>query len=619
MVDWIPYGGYMEPESEKGKIGVTHYEDTLNARFMTPESIARSFVPISAFYQLIHPTNSVLLGPRGCGKTTLLKMLTNRALRTWDKERAPFYQGIPIRMPDFEAVYIPSDVRWAYEISSLRESSITKLIQRAMISLSFFVAFIDTMKGLVDDDIEREMNLCSALIDEFSFVRTVPNFFDLRNTLSRIMANIRGGLNFLPSEPTYLQQVLDSLPKSFFGHSLDLPAQCCRIALHSVPNVCKSGNWALCYDELEIAPDWLKTELFESMRSTTDQNMFLKLTWSPILPSDVRTTPQSPDDFTPIRLWQSHTRDAREFCDQLATMFLRNRLQDQWVTPSIFFRKGSIVHDESDISISPYEQGGSVYLSIIELAERDKSFRELLLSHNISPIDPYSPLPQIRDTFLRKIAPLVLLRQAFTKPSGLRSRKATTIYSGETVVYAMSEANPRWLLALLNDLLDRWQSRPTFDKNQRPIMLPLVQGKTLNNAARRFASYLSTVAINTGEPDNERYSLMDILNKIGDALKYEFLERSPLPIDPPGSFTITADSSKLVMKAVDQAVLLGALVFVGQSDQAVPNTIIDQRFRLTYMLAPLYKLPLRNYKSVVLRKLLEGDIEYKQLDLFNKT
>src|SRR5437867_922327 len=90
----------------------THY-GAFNARWLSPEQVAATFVPVPQFRQLVHNTNSLLLGPRGCGKTTLLKMLTRRALNMWSaSSRSKRFQGA-FERPQYEAIYIPSDIRWS--------------------------------------------------------------------------------------------------------------------------------------------------------------------------------------------------------------------------------------------------------------------------------------------------------------------------------------------------------------------------------------------------------------------------------------------------------------------------------------------------------------------------
>src|SRR6185369_5592218 len=90
-----------------------------NARFLSPEEVAQLFVPLPAFSRLVREGHCVLLGPRGCGKTTLLKMLTGRALKYWKtSERSRAYAD-SFSFPDYESIYIPADMRWLREMEGL--------------------------------------------------------------------------------------------------------------------------------------------------------------------------------------------------------------------------------------------------------------------------------------------------------------------------------------------------------------------------------------------------------------------------------------------------------------------------------------------------------------------
>ena len=91
-----------------------------NARWLTPVEVAENFVPVPAFQKLVSTHHAALLGPRGSGKTTLLKMLTRPALDAWGRlvEEDP-ETAANLDLPSFEAVYLPSDVRWSIELSAL--------------------------------------------------------------------------------------------------------------------------------------------------------------------------------------------------------------------------------------------------------------------------------------------------------------------------------------------------------------------------------------------------------------------------------------------------------------------------------------------------------------------
>ena len=54
--------------------------ESFNARNYTPAQVAATFIPNDDYRLLWRNEHTVVLGPRGSGKTTLFKMLTVQAL-----------------------------------------------------------------------------------------------------------------------------------------------------------------------------------------------------------------------------------------------------------------------------------------------------------------------------------------------------------------------------------------------------------------------------------------------------------------------------------------------------------------------------------------------------------
>jgi hypothetical protein len=106
--------------------------DTYNARFLDPRTIAQSFiVPHSVFGLLCKNENSLVIGPRGSGKTTLMKMLRPSALRAWEHEsKAEYLNSI-----SFSAVYVASDSGWNSRLALVKpnqpELKIFEILQNA--------------------------------------------------------------------------------------------------------------------------------------------------------------------------------------------------------------------------------------------------------------------------------------------------------------------------------------------------------------------------------------------------------------------------------------------------------------------------------------------------------
>lgn len=608
---------------------VSHgYESSYNAKWKTPETVARNFVPVPQYYRLVRSESSILLGPRGCGKTTLLKMLTRPALKTWDEEYKSRYRENPLTYPEFEAIYIPSDIRWSYEVKNLGQDEVidkttAELTQRAMFSASFMMSLLEATGILVNRSTEDEIKLCSALINLWKLKNTAPCLFDMTKSVSEIASGIRGTLNFRDND--LLDDRLRNLPRLWFSHAVDLATESCMVVSKVLHHRIEYDQWALCFDEVEIAPDWLRNELFAATRSI-GQKFILKLTSTPLLPSGVKSEPEARNDFTPIRLWHSHLADARRFCREMAADFVKKKFPNAYVTPTIFFSHSNSIHDDIEENIQRYDRNSSIYKAIKQLASLDNSLYQLLERKGIDPKDPYTESRLLRSSVIRKIIPLVLLRLAFVKipkigavyrRSQLRSRKNPYIYSGEEAIYAMGEGNPRWLLGLLNDLYDTWEANPSYRKNNNsPYIKFSVQARVLNNASRIFDSYLKTVAWPKIDQDNDLYSIADFLGPTIEAIQDEMLVKTPFPADPIGSFIVGWEPPKRQKIGLEKALFLGAIVYIGKSDQAVPSTVAGGRFRLSFMLAPQYKLALRNYPAVDLHKLLSRS--YTQLDLFDE-
>lgn len=593
------------------------FHGAFNARWLSPEDVARQFVPIGQYYRLVHSRHSLLLGPRGSGKTTLLKMLTRRALQVWRSERERGDRaGVP--EPGFEAIYIPSDVRWSYELRRLSEEpslspSRVELVQRVLVATSIVIATVDAFDAMLDDNTQLETTISEGLIDYFGLSQAIPTFRYICGAMEHLASTFRGAIN--RGDDNHLVELLSEVPDSLLGHVLDGPIASCRLFADRAPQV-HQGEWALCFDELEIAPEWLRTEVLEGLRSVS-QEFLLKVTFSPLLPSGLRTAPEPAHDFQKIRLWNSHIEDARAFCEDLSTRFLRAKFRMTDITPDDVLGQSALAEDDHlDQGERSYARGSLFYREMRALATEDTSFSLALQGRGLDPADPYTPSEVLRDTFLRKVKPIVVLRRAFRRGERARSRKVPTAYAGKQAIYAMSEGNPRWLLGLLSDLHDRWVAMPSYDPDGHPIVRVSSQAKVLSSAARRFHTSLTAIASGEVTIDHARsVALTAFLDLVGKATAEGMLGHE-FPTDPYGSFVVDASPTSQLEQVITKALEVGALIYVGSSEDDVPRRIAGSRFRLTFMLAPIYRLPFRNYREILLSTLLARGGYPDQMDLF---
>jgi hypothetical protein len=588
-----------------------------NARWLSFEDVARTFVPVPQFLQLGHEGHSVLLGPRGCGKTTLLKMLTRRALDGWDASgRAERFQTSFSR-PRYEAIYISSDVRWSYELTSLPETAslspqLSLQAQRIMVSANALFSLLETIQGIVDSKRETEVIIAESLIKQWRLSNTLKSIADVKATLGRIVGEIRGYLNLGNREK--LERVFDGIPATFYGHTLDAPIDAISLISDRLPKEICLPKWALCYDELEIAPAWLRTELLEALRSA-QQNVYLKLTWSPLLPSGLRTSPEPAADFKAIRLWHSHVVDPRDFCEELARDFLRERFPGLHVTPDAFFSRSVLAAEGDEEPPNSYERGSTEYEVFKELASWDQSFRRLMNARNIDPSDPVPKSLLEKDQFFRKVKPVALLRLEFKSEKGARSRKRPAIYAGKEAVYAMSEGNPRWLRGLLNDFADL--GGRAISKSSGTLSVRYKdQAKLLNTASQRFLALIRASPFKPpigeeGSAGDRNVTLLGFVNAVGVFFHSQIYSHD-FPLDPIGSFLVPTHSDDTTLSIIEQLLELGGLVYIGASPQDVPAAIRGSRFRLSFILAPIHRLALRTYREASLNDVLKGDENHQQ-------
>src|ERR1700753_2326835 len=89
--------------------------ESINARALSAPQVAETFVLSSHFTDLCRRRHSIVLGPRGSGKATLLKMLQPAALEVWKHPKADEIASAL----DFTAIFVATDISWSAQLSVL--------------------------------------------------------------------------------------------------------------------------------------------------------------------------------------------------------------------------------------------------------------------------------------------------------------------------------------------------------------------------------------------------------------------------------------------------------------------------------------------------------------------
>ncbi|MBX7133230.1 MAG: hypothetical protein K1X67_11185 [Fimbriimonadaceae bacterium] len=602
--------------------------ESYNARGLGPAEIAATFVPPPQFDTLTGRNHSVLLGPRGSGKTTLLRMLDPEALAQWHHPRADTFR----RRIAFSGVFVSADPNWTSQREALVWADISdehrSLIESASFSAHVLRAVVDTLEyvsGRAHAATPPPARAVSLDGDtEATFVRTVSEIWRTRPSVASLPAlrqSLRQRLSHI-QELVRRERLLppagrvDRLAAAPFLYVDALTAATSALELFDelASNYRGGAHWALLFDELELAPREIRRQLFGALRAPT-RGLLLKLAISPYSEDfSIMAEAQGAKgghDFDEIPLWYSQKQGGYTFCEKLWEARVAP-IEGAPRTPQSLLGKSLLDEQREDASAlrRGYRRGGTVQRAFESLAGRDPSFSRYLANTGIDVRSLDSVASTKRAASVRKVVNLVLTRESFlsdrdsegaTGGAKIRSRKTSRLYSGVPAIYAMSEGNPRSFLGITRTLLDTWRR----DGAAGPVS-PAVQGEAVLQATHRFAALLSAVRVSVPPGTTRPPGLLQLLDRVGKYI-FDRTVRDAFTDDPCGSFFVDSGVDDWTAALVGKALNAGAIVYVpGQRDSGILRSVSGKRFRLSYLLAPRYGLPLRLGRPVSLATML-GD------------
>ncbi len=592
--------------------------ESFNARNLTPEEVAWTFISNADYNNLWRNDHTVLLGPRGSGKTTMLKMLTVQALHTWDDPRA---QALRKSRP-FTAIYVPTDMHWHHQLKHGEERlrfspDLKHAVSQCAVTTSILLAVIrtfqDRLKYEAPDESKKESVVSRQLIQSWLLGNVVPTFEMIAIALKARIVEIRSHINFY-SLHTATNVDVSQLPKYYHLDYFSAMDFACSV-FDSTFQLPQSNKWALCLDELELAPVWLQSLALSQVRSS-DQGYLIKVSTSPLPTVSGDTGAYPKQDYKLITIWNHSDRDkdSHTFAEQLATSVLSRRFGKGTTPSSILGGSPLMSTDESEPT--KYERGSTEWKLFQDTAKWDVSFRKLLEANDIDANDPYTEDISVRDSFLRKAKPIATFRSVFLKRSSegtlwFRSRKVTGVYCGTDAVFRVSDGNPRRLIGIINDLAAKVKLGPTGD------VLPLSQNEqddVLNKASSQFLGYVNALPGGSATLGQDRLDLATILKAIATYFRQSMLGNE-FPLDPKGSFVIDSKLNSQLVELIRLGVYHGAIVHVDPLPDKIETSVIGKRFRLSYMLSPVTRLPLMLYGQISLTTILKssGRIRVRKL------
>jgi len=601
--------------------------ESFNARYLSFEDIARTFIANSQFEQLLGNNHTLLMGPRGSGKTTLLKMLTPLSQYYFSK-----YNNSKNWDLQFLAIYIPTDIQWKRQIEIFNKhlsypQNIIDNFPRFLVTNNILICLLNTFEQIIninsdfssnDAILYQETQLCTQLINSWNIEKPIlPSLNSIKQALYKRLQFGNTLLKKFRYEPNFQ---LDSLPDYFYQDYFDLILLGCT-DFGNVFKEYRNAKWALCFDELEISPDWLQHELIQKFRSI-DQRFIFKLTTSPLVSivdklsmKTLEIEAREDEDYRVVRTWNYNLKGEIEwnsFGEKLLTQKFQRFFDNDRKPIDVFgsdeetrnlsknFSKLK-VQERSNLSNSPYAKGNYYYVLFKELAYIDETFRYFLIHKGIDPSNPFPHSDEQLDQIFRKILPIAIFRFAYKKANkSIRSRKNPGLYYGLPMIYELCDGNPRFLIGLVDALL------LSTNENASKLKITIQQQSIMiHDFSKKYLDLIGS------HPDSNReiypnkfLNLGTLLKEIGSYFSSKML-RENFIMDVFSTFVIDANVPDKIVELIELGVHLGAVIYLDPKTVVSSEGLRDKKFRLSYLLHPTFSLPIREFKSVKLSTILK--------------
>ena len=601
--------------------------DNFNARYSTHEEVAETFVSSEEFFQIAKNNHTFVLGPRGCGKTTIFKMLTTAALNNWNPKTLRDDE-LKKTLP-FIAIYIPSDELWKDQLNSLLQSLeqdkvLVESVSNALINNNIFTNFCENLKNhirclTIENKLSKEREFSEALIKIWGIENCTSSLSSIKLALSTRRDTLISKLNKFVFDKKFSKKPSLEIEEYFFIDFLS-SLKNGIIAYENIFNEGVELKWALCFDELEL----VSQNFFENLKSRlriAPSNIVFKLSASPLSEFDGIEAQRS-HDYEVVKMWpSSYTEEKRfsSFCEGIALQRIityRNRKQLKKYAEIDFtkifgmldYSKYALKDFDFKINVSAKENEpySITWFILKELAKSDRDFKNQIIAKKMDPENPVPNTQNDSDTFIRKTKEIVINRLIFSKFKDQkfyanRSRKEYPIYYGKETIFKLCEGNPRFIINIINDIFIKTEKYKDIDNF---IFSPEEQVDVVRSVSNRFYAMLKTyptsIIIN-----QKAYDLDKLIQQVGEYFDAE-INQGKFKMHPATSFFFDSKNTPVeIQKLVNIGVSLGAFIKIDKTaeDLSIDKTV---RYRLSYLLHPHFKLPLRLFSSVKLNNIVSG-------------
>lgn len=590
-----------------------------NARGATYRDVAAEFVPPDEYWQLVSSSdNQALTGPRGIGKTTLLRMLVGAGLEQWeggeDSEAQQARDSV-----DFTGVLVPANKMWSGQVKALTGSMIEHHRSRFGVAAFSYMALnalveaaeyrargtkdVPYLHRRVELSASDESEIARAVAEAFSAPASTASFRSLRQAVHQNVAGMGRALRSAANPDTTSEElkVLTSSPR------LDVDFYSAAAFFVTMFNEAvgeKEASWVFLLDELEFLPIHAQGEIADAVQGQ-DPILRFKISqapWTTSAPTINRPLEGLPfNDFTPIELSPERRESKDRFARRLFEQEMGKYGRPEQQAEDILGKRGGFEPEPKDKEAGSYAVGGSNHAAVTGMYEIDEDFREWFIRARLD-LDDLNKAKENEGQWgqLRKGAQMARLRLAYWKEGNssaprARSRKTwpRELYSGPHSVWAMSEANPRWIKAFAHELLSRKKATAKITDAQ--------QVTAAERMADKYLDYFRAVDVRlpVEDPPERSITPYEMVCRLGTYFEHRHHE-VPFSADAPTVATVDVEDPW-------QLAVLNSLVFLGGVVRLKRNRAGEERIRLAHMFSPRFKLPLRNGGVVRLSRALAGE------------